>query len=73
MKPSKNTNIKKVVCGVCGKKRTYDNPFAKCFECKKKFCFTHIFGLQVNKKMKKNDEARSVCKGCKIKNKYESL
>lgn len=60
-------------CSVCGKSRTYLNPMEVCFECKKKFCYDHIFGAQINLKMGKNEKGRNICEECQIKFDYQSL
>ena len=52
-------------CGKCNSIRSYMNPMARCFECKKKFCFDHIYGGQFKKGMKQNEEGRSICEECK--------
>ena len=58
-------NIKRSECGVCGHKSTYTSPLAKCHECKKKFCYDHIYANQVKQGMKPNDPLRDVCDECK--------
>jgi len=60
-------------CAKCDSRRSYTNPMARCYECKKKFCYDHISGLQVNKSMKQNDEVRYVCGDCKISHEYKTL
>lgn len=60
-------------CNVCGSSRSYLNPFSSCFECKKRFCFDHIWGGQVNSKMKDNDWIRDICDECRDKHKYKTL
>jgi len=30
-------------CSTCNSNRSYTNPLAKCFKCKKKFCYDHIW------------------------------
>jgi len=62
--------IPRTKCAKCGSKQHYTNPMAKCFECKKKYCFDHIWGIQVNNKMKENDELRNICDECKKKHGY---
>lgn len=46
---------------------------AKCWECKKKFCFDHIWGGQLNNKMGENDEIRDICDNCKKVYKYKTI
>lgn len=65
--------IPRAKCFKCNSMRAYTNPIEKCFECKQKFCFQHLFGGQVNSSMGKNDEIRNVCGGCRKKFKYRTL
>ena len=43
-------------CSECHSKRNYTNPMARCWECKRKFCFKHIWGGQINDKMGHNEK-----------------
>ena len=65
--------IPRTICFVCKTTQRHTNPMARCFECKNKFCFSHIFGGQVCKSMKENDEIRDVCAKCQKEFKYKSL
>jgi hypothetical protein len=60
-------------CTNCGGKKSYTNPFATCFECKKRFCFDCIYGGQVNDKMGENEEIRKICDKCRIQHDYKNL
>lgn len=60
-------------CFVCGSVRHYTNPVEKCFECKKRFCYEHLWGGQVNEEMKENDEVKKVCEKCRKEFNYYSL
>ena len=51
-------------CKKCGSKRSYTNPFDKCYECGGRFCFDHIYGRAIKKGMKINESVRSVCEDC---------
>jgi len=66
-------NTIRAKCAVCQSGRQYTNPLAKCFECKKKFCFDHINGGQLNKKMKSNETIRDVCADCVKKFNYYDI
>ena len=66
-------SIPPTICAKCGSKRSYTNPVAKCFECKKKFCFDDISANQYNPKMKQNDELRDICDECKDKFDYSTI
>jgi len=46
---------------------------ARCFECKKNFCFDHIFCGMITKEMGQNEEIRDVCDECKRKLNYFSI
>lgn len=61
------------ICFNCGSNKSYTNPFETCYECKKRFCFGCIWGVQINSKMSKDDPIRSVCDGCKEKHGYKTL
>lgn len=63
----------KKICEICGSKRNYRNPMAKCYECKKNFCFDHITAGNVNNKMLKGDEVRDVCEADVKKFNYYSI
>jgi hypothetical protein len=63
----------KTVCTKCGRMRSYTNPHAKCFECKRKFCYDHISCLQIKEGMRKNEATRSVCEECIEIHKYTML
>lgn len=66
-------NIPKSRCSVCDSPRSYTNPMERCFECKKKFCFDHIFTMQVKPNMKNGDPVRDICEKCKTKYNYKNL
>ena len=59
--------IPKRRCAECNKVKSYVNPIAKCFECKKYFCYDHIFQEQVKDDMRPSDQLRGVCKRCQKK------
>jgi len=44
-----------------------------CNECKKKFCFDHIYGLQINDKMEENEPVKDICEKCKKEHCYRTL
>ena len=60
-------------CAKCNSLRSYRNPLALCFECKKKFCFDHIYGGQFKTGMKQNEEIRTICEKCKKNYRYETI
>ena len=60
-------------CAKCHSIKSYTNPMAKCWECKRKFCFDHISCLQVKDGMKQSDEVRNVCKECIEKHGYRTM
>jgi hypothetical protein len=66
-------NIVASKCKVCQRKSGNGTPLSKCFDCKKKFCHEHIWGGQVNAKMKENDPIRDLCNDCKKKGGYVHL
>ena len=66
-------NKAKARCNICNTPRSYTNPMARCFECKNKFCFDHIYGGQLNDTMTKSTTVRDICDSCKKKFKYESI
>ncbi len=66
-------SIPRTRCTVCNSGRAYTNPMAKCHECKKKFCYDHVFGGQVNEQMKLEDVVRDVCKDCKDQHCYRGI
>lgn len=60
-------------CTKCKSFRTYQNPMAKCWECRKKFCFSDINLGQINNTMKEKDEVRNICDWCKKEYKYVGI
>gem|GEM_PF-1614196 len=60
-------------CATCDSRRSYTNPLARCWECKRKFCYDHIWGLQVNGTMSQNEEVRNICDDCKKLKGYRNL
>ena len=60
-------------CFNCRSKRSYGNPFWKCFECKKRFCADCIWGGQIKKGMRENEEVRDICDDCKKEKDYNNL
>lgn len=46
---------------------------AICYECRKKFCYDHIFGGQINDEMGENDSIRDVCAICKKLKGYRDM
>ena len=64
---------KQARCYKCDTGASYTNPMIPCFECRKKFCFNHIYSGQINKTMKSNDRVRDICKACKSKYNYKNL
>lgn len=60
-------------CTVCKCRRGYTNPMAKCFECKKPFCFDHIHCLQHKENMAENALLRDVCAKCIKKHGYKTI
>ena len=70
----KLASLPKSQCSKCGRKRSYTNPMANCFECKKKFCFDDIWGgLYCKERMGLNDTLRRICDKCKEKFNYKDL
>lgn len=66
-------SIPRTRCNRCKKVRTYENPVAKCWECRKKFCFKDINSGQINNTMKENDEVRNICDLCKKEHRYVGI
>ena len=60
-------------CATCYSRIGYTNPFATCFECKKRFYFDCIWGGQINSKMGKKEEIRSICDSCQKEHHYKTL
>jgi len=60
-------------CNICNSPQGPTNPIAKCFECGKKFCFSHIFGGQINDQMAENEEIRDICEKCKERFNYKHV
>jgi len=66
----KNTPVRR--CSICNTPYSYGNPIAKCWECKRDFCFDHIFGSQVNNQMEENDPLRNICDKCRKLYRYRT-
>ena len=66
-------NIPRSKCGTCKKIISHNIPMVRCFECKIKYCFDHIYCNQINDKMKENDMLRDICDKCKEKYGYRRL
>lgn len=60
-------------CAKCDSRRSYTNPMARCYECKKKFCYDHILGAQHRKGMDENEQSRDICENCQKVHKYQSV
>ena len=60
-------------CAKCNSIKSYTNPMARCFECKKRFCYDDIWGGLLKQGMGKNEELRKACEKCKEKYEYENL
>jgi hypothetical protein len=60
-------------CSKCGSKKSHTNPMARCWECKRKFCYDHIWGGQINDSMGQNEEIRDICDSCKKAKGYRNL
>lgn len=60
-------------CTKCASSKSYTNPFATCFECRKRVCYDCFYSGMINKKMGQNDEIRKVCDTCKEKYNYYRL
>jgi len=60
-------------CYKCSKKKNRANPMATCYECKRKFCFEHIWSGQINDEMSKNEKTRDICDECRELKKYRNL
>lgn len=69
----KLASIPRPRCAKCNSIKSYTNPMAKCFECKKRFCYDDINSLQVNAMMKESEEVRHICDKCKEKYEYERI
>lgn len=65
--------VPRAVCSECRSRRSYMNPFGRCWECRQKYCFDHLYSLQVNSEMSENEEVRSVCKDCRKTHGYWTL
>lgn len=63
--------IPRTRCAECDSLQKYTNPMARCFECKKKFCFSHINAGMANSTMGKNTSLRDICDACIPKGKYQ--
>lgn len=50
-------------CEKCGGKRSRNNPLDKCCECKKRFCFDHLYGGALKTK-NPNEPIKTVCESC---------
>lgn len=64
-------SIPRTRCAKCRSAKSYTNPMAKCFECRKKFCYDDINCLQFKFGMKQTDELREICDSCKAKYDYQ--
>ena len=60
-------------CSVCSAQRSYTNPLEKCFECKKRFCYRHIWGGQIKDGMKKDELVRNICESCRKSKGYKTI
>jgi hypothetical protein len=63
----------KARCSECGSWRSYTNPMARCWECKKKFCYGHVWCGQINDNMGPSDVVRNICGSCQIASNYRCL
>ena len=63
--------IPKVTCSFCGLKVHYQNPMARCAECKKKYCYDFIRGACWKKGM--GNKSEDVCLKCFDKFNYKSI
>lgn len=63
----------KARCKKCNKAKYYLNPLARCYECKQKYCYDHIFSGQINNLMKDTDEIRNICDQCREVNNYQTI
>jgi len=70
---NKLKSMPRSTCSECRSKRSYRNPIAKCFECLQKFCYDHIWCMQVKQGMANSDELRSVCEKCQNQHGYHTL
>ena len=73
MSKNKFSNLKRGKCHKCNKIKSRTNPLAICHECKKRFCYDHIYSGQINSTMPNNERIRDVCSKCKEKYNYKSL
>lgn len=60
-------------CAKCDSIKSYYNPFDRCDECNKKFCFDCLWSSQFKKGMRLEDELRTICDNCKLEYKYEPI
>ena len=70
---NKLKEIPRSKCAQCGKSRYYTNPIAKCDMCKNKFCYDHIYTLQINDRMKENEPVKDICEKCREEHGYSTL
>ena len=63
----------KARCKKCNKAKYRLNPLARCYECKQKYCYDHIYGGQINDLMKDTDEVRNICEKCRELKNYQTL
>lgn len=76
MSPSDKIRIKKRQIRQCFKCQSwfkYENPSARCFECRNRFCFDCIFGGQLNNQMRRDELIRDVCQSCRIVHNYWTI
>lgn len=66
-------NIPRTRCAKCNKYKSYENPTKKCWECKRSFCYDHIWAGLIKEGMKKTEELRSVCERCKDRFDYKEI
>ena len=59
-------------CTNCKSRKCYTNPFATCYECRKRFCFSCIFGGQW-KKGQENEPIKDICDKCKAEYAYQTI
>jgi len=62
--------MEKVEKRTCHKCKARSGPMSRCHKCGNIFCFEHIYGIQVNNKMRDIDRAVDVCEDCKKKYGY---
>ena len=64
----------KFKCGLCKEGVVSEmGGKGRCYECKKLFCYDHLWGGQVNKTMRSTSKTRDICDKCRKDHGYKTV